>query len=191
MATKKANKAVTFGHVMIDLETLGKVADSAILSIGAVRFNGHEIDDDAFYRVITIESNLDSYRTLNASTIRWWMRQDEAAKRDLFAEDSAGHAVGGELTPTLNEFRKWFSETPDAKAYGNGSDFDLAMLAHAYSQLGQDAPWKFWNSTCFRTLKSQPAARAVPKPALPTVAHNALADAHAQALHLQAIWRAA
>lgn len=191
MATtkKRPPNKTQFGHVMIDLETLGTTADCMILSIGAVRFNEKEIDDEAFYRVVTIESNMDSYRTFSGSTIRFWMRQGGAARADLFSEDAAGNPIGVELGTMLAEFRKWFSETPDALAYGNGSDFDLAILSHAYGQIGQKAPWKFWNSACFRTIKRD--AKHVPVPPKEGTAHNALADAMNQARHLQAIWSAA
>ena len=41
-------------HIMIDLETLGTVADAAIMSIGAVRFDldSDKIDDTGFYASI-------------------------------------------------------------------------------------------------------------------------------------------
>jgi hypothetical protein len=58
------------------------------------------------------------------------------------------------------------------------------MLAHAFHTHGLDAPWKFWNTNCFRTIKKLAFAKNVSKVENP-LAHNALADAHTQARQLQ------
>jgi len=177
-------KKEKFDHVMIDLETLDTLSHGVILSIGAVKFNEKNIDDAAFYRVVTVQSNLDEHRTISESTLRWWMDQDAQAKA-VFS-----HKERVPLGDALDELRAWGGSPLDwehTQVWGNGSDFDCAMLAHAYGQQG--TPWKFWNVRCFRTIKSMPSAKAVPKPANPA-AHNALADALFQAKHLQAIWAA-
>lgn len=184
MATKKKAVPEKFDHVMIDLETLDTLSHGVILSIGAVKFNEKTISDEAFYRVLTIESNLEEHRTISPDTIRWWFKQDAAAK-GVFSEPNQVT-----LGLALAELRTWFGTDYQAdftKVWGNGADFDISMLAHAFGTQG--TPWKFYNVRCFRTIKSMEAARAVPKPAN-AGAHNALYDAMAQAQHLQAIWAA-
>lgn len=190
MATKKqAAKAATrivYNDVMIDLETLDTAVTGAILSIGACRFNETEIGNDGFYRAITIQSNIDEHRTISGNTLSWWMGQEEKAKR-VFNDPEAVT-----LTQALDELREWLGPPVEAKnkrVYGNGANFDISILDHAYSTGGQTSPWEFYNVRCFRTLKSLPSARNVPKPAN-ALAHNALFDAIAQAQHLQALWKA-
>ena len=70
-------------HVMIDFETLGTAADSVIMSFGAVRFDieSGEMDDEAFYRSISIESNLEKGRRIDESTLIWWMDQVPQPRR--------------------------------------------------------------------------------------------------------------
>lgn len=179
-------KKKKFDHAMIDLETLNTLSHGVILSIGAVRFNEDEIDDNAFYRVITLESNLAEHRSISADTLRWWMTQNENAKA-LFATPLREQVTLEQGLIDLREFLGTPLEAENTKVWGNGADFDIAMLAHAYGEQG--TPWKFWNVRCFRTLKSTEAARQVPKPAN-ALAHNALADALAQAQHLQLLWKA-
>lgn len=185
MPLKKKIAVPEYWDIMVDLETLSTRAHAAIISIGAVRFNENQIDEEAaFYRVITIESNLDEHRHISPSTLRWWMQQSEGA-RAVF-NDPAAVALGQALT----EFRDWActpKQWENMRVWGNGADFDCTIIADAYGEQG--APWKFWNTRCFRTLKSSDAARTVPKPAN-ALSHNALADAHAQAKHLQALWAA-
>ena len=78
-------------HVMIDLETLGTVADAAILSIGAVKFEleSQAIDDAGFYASVSIDSNLEMKRRIQEDTLIWWMKQGESAQ-GVFHESTAG-----------------------------------------------------------------------------------------------------
>lgn len=166
-------------HVMLDLETLGTAADSVIVSIGAVRFDLNTIDDDAFYTAISIESNLALGRKVSGATLAWWMQQSDAARK-VFNEPSIA------LDTALEELKDWF-KGEDCQIWSNGAAFDIPMIEHAFAQLDQAPPWKFWNARCFRTMKGLPLAKKIP-PVKASVAHNALADALAQAQTLQAIW---
>lgn len=167
-------------HVMIDLETLGTVADAVILSIGAVRFDPdtNQIDDAGFYKSISIESNLDYKRRIQEDTLIWWLGQSVAAQHVF-------HEPKETLETSLCEFSDWLG---DDKAYmwSNGADFDLPMLAHAFTQCTITIPWKFWNSRCVRTLKNLDVAKNIKVPRLGTH-HNALQDAIHQAQLVQAI----
>lgn len=190
MATKKAAKLPAvpkithedFDHIMIDNETLSTAVDAVILSIGACKFDANGIANDGFYRAITIQSNLDEGRKISPSTLRWWL--DQSAKAKAVLDDPTAVSLG----QALDELREWIGPNWQNKlVYGNGADFDIAMLGHAYGL--QDPPWRFFNVRCFRTLKSSAAAKRVAKP-VNAGAHNALFDAVAQAQHLQAIWKA-
>jgi hypothetical protein len=169
-------------HVMVDLETLGTTADAVILSIGAVKFNlsTGEIDDDGFYRSISIESNLDYKRRISEDTLLWWFKQDVAAQQVF-------HEAKETLHTALEEFSDWIGNDK-YEMWSNGADFDLPMLAHAYTQHQVEIPWKFWNSRCFRTYKNLPGAKDIRVPPL-GVKHNALSDAYQQAQTASAIHR--
>jgi len=169
-------------HVMVDNETLATTADAVILSIGAVKFDlaTGEIDNDGFYRSISIESNLEMKRRISEDTLIWWLRQDVSAQQVF-------HESKETLQTALAEFSDWLG-TSDYMIWSNGADFDIPMLAHAYTQLGMEVPWKFWNAKCFRTYKNLPGARDIRVPAL-GVKHNALSDAYQQAQTAAAIHR--
>ena len=164
--------------VMIDLETLGTIANATIMSIGAVKFdlNSDYIDDEGFYASISIDSNLLAGRTISEATILWWMDQSPAA-RAVFKEEKQP------LEAALDSLSEWVG-TEDRFIWSNGADFDLPMLAHAYEGFGWEPPWKFWNSRCVRTYRSLPAAKKLPKL---INGHNALADAINQAVLVQSI----
>jgi hypothetical protein len=167
-------------NIMVDLETLGTVADSVIMSIGAVKFdlNSQAIDDGGFYASISIDSNLELRRRVQEDTLIWWMGQSPAAQKVF-------HEPKQTLEDALIEFSDWVG-SDKYNIWSNGADFDIPMLAHAYSQLGIEIPWKFWNSRCFRTFKNLPGAKNVNTPT-EGVKHNAMSDAVNQARALQNI----
>ena len=167
---------------MVDLETLGTVADAVIMSIGAIKFDldSDAVDDNGFYASVSIDSNLNMKRRIQEDTLIWWMKQPAEAQ-GVFHE---GKQI---LEEALNNFSDWIG-TGDYCLWSNGADFDLPMLAHAYAQHQKDTPWLFWNSRCFRTYKNLPQARQVVFTPV-GVKHNAMTDALNQARHLQAIQR--
>jgi DNA polymerase III epsilon subunit-like protein len=168
-------------HIMFDAETLGTVADACILSIGAVRFDldSDAIDDAGFYASISIDSNLEHKRRIQEDTLIWWMKQGEASQ-------GVFHESKQTLRTALSDLTDWIGDARDVKVWSNGADFDLPMLAHAYTSLGMDVPWQFWNSCCYRTYKNLPGAKNVRIP-FDGTKHNALFDAVHQAKTAQAI----
>lgn len=168
---------------MIDNETLATTADAVVLSIGAVKFDLETgtISEDGFYRSISIESNLAYGRRISEDTLLWWLKQPAAAQQVF-------HEPKETLETALVEFSDWLGDD-NFNVWSNGADFDLPMLAHAYTQLGIEIPWRFWNSNCFRTYKKLPGAKAVAAPSH-GVKHNALSDAVNQAEHVCAIHKA-
>lgn len=164
-------------HIMLDLETLDTATSAAILSIGAVKFdpNTESAIGEKFYLAVDVQSNIDAGRTVSGDTLNWWMGQDDSA-RAVFKDSQRV------LLPEALEAFAGFFDRPDYQVWGNGSDFDNAIVIHAFKQQGWKLPWKFFNNRCYRTLKNLPG---VPKMAPFEGKHNALLDAWAQALHLQ------
>jgi hypothetical protein len=165
---------------MLDLETLGTSPGCIILSIGAVFFDkkglGHE-----FYQTIDVQSSIDAGLTMSGGTFKWWMGQQGAARKALF-EDNV------QLKGALHAFSDWLAEScyiKTVKVWGNGSDFDNAILAKAYQLvLNQEQPWKFWNNRCYRTVCDVLNDRQRKQEG---VHHHALDDAKSQAQHLRGL----
>ena len=164
--------------VMIDLETLGTTPDSAILAIGAVKFDPHTGEQrEQFYTVIEFEDA--DKRKISAATVKWWMQQDEDARMALVKPAS----MAIDLETALVDFGNFLS--PGDKVWGNGATFDISMLEHAY---GYEAPWKFWNVRDVRTVVDI-ASGLVDRNDTKFVgqAHNALDDAIHQAKYVSAM----
>lgn len=169
-------------NVMVDLETLGITPGSVILSIGAVAFDlatkqlGKE-----FYVVIDTPSCLDYGLTTDNSTLQWWQNQSDDARKVL--DQAKSIEFSKPLYEALLEFDKFLTgfDINSVQIWGNGSDFDNAMLTCAYAAIDRNIPWKFWNNRCFRTVRS-----LFPEKHLDRIGtfHNALDDAKTQANHL-------
>ena len=165
-------------HIMVDLETMGVSNDAAILSIGAVLFDPHHIVDQ-FHLRVDLEGQASCGRTMDASTIMWWLTPDKAdARANLLALRPVS------LDSALSSFSVWFGET-SLPLWGNGATFDNVILRSAFKGVGLKCPWGFWHDRCYRTVKA--LAPDVPL-VREGVHHDALADALSQTRHLQVIW---
>lgn len=172
-------------RIMIDLETLGTRPGSIILSIGAVRFDlDHGITGE-FYTNINVEDAETYDLTITASTVLWWMNQSDEARKALASAKKP-------LLEALLDFDEWaraadFKRNPQAdidELWGNGPDFDNALLASAYKAADLEIPWSYRANRCYRTMWSMFPQIPFEKP---TTAHNSLEDARAQAIHLRKI----
>lgn len=166
-------------HVMIDLETLGRRAGCSILSIGAVAFDPLLGLGEELYVVVNRASCTAAGLHEDPETLAWWEGQNEQAKKVL-KEASAKKAM--ELSGALEQLTEYLSQfgRKKVKVWGNGSDFDNAILTACYAAIGQNIPWDFWNNRCYRTLKSlKPGVKL----ARQGTYHNALDDAKSQATH--------
>lgn len=171
-------------NVMLDLETVGTRPGCGILSIGAVAFDfkANKLGDH-FYQAIEPESNKNFGLVFDPDTLAWWQKQSEEAR----AVWNDPNAIA--LDEALHSFSQWCRMQASIDSFylwGNGANFDDPVLAAAYHATAIPLPWKFWNSRCYRTLKSLAPAVFVKKP---DIAHNALSDAVSQASGALLMWQ--
>jgi DNA polymerase III epsilon subunit-like protein len=170
-------------HVMVDLETLGKRAGCAIISIGAVLFDETGVDENnAFYTVVSRKDCVQLGLHEDPDTLDWWSKQSEGARYVL------QHSMSNEAKPLVEALTDFGHFVGPAKVWGNGADFDNAILYACYAAVEKPVPWKFWDSRCYRTLKN--LYKDVPMAKRVGTHHNALDDAINQARHASAIFQA-
>lgn len=84
----------------------------------------------------------------------------------------------------LQALSAWMKSLPGVPyVWGNGANFDISILEQAYLDAGMRTPWGYRNVRCFRTVMSEFGIET--DWVKPVVAHDALADAEAQARTLQ------
>jgi DNA polymerase III epsilon subunit-like protein len=177
-------------EVMLDLETLSIRHDAAIVSIGAVKFDpygniGQLGDPDnaeykPFYMTIDMHDSVNVHGFhVDGQTVKWWLSDQ--------VTNEARNALQVDAYPldvVLSHFWQWFG--PESlPTWGNGANFDNAILRTAFEKLGGVCPFKFYHDRCFRTVKALLKDVVYVKP---TLAHHALSDAEAQAIHLQKLY---
>lgn len=169
------------GHLMLDLETMGKRAGCAIVSIGAVEFNLETGEfGKEFYERVDLQSCLDSGLFVEASTIYWWMQQNEKARQELCKPAT-------ELRSALVKFNTFLLPLGEYQLWGNGARFDIAILEAAYfaAKIPQ-VPWKFRNERDVRTLVSFAPSVKENYP-FTGIEHNPIDDCKHQILYCHAI----
>ncbi len=168
-------------HVMVDLETLGRRAGCKVLSIGAVVFGPSGLGAEFYSRILRAEQG-DLHE--DPDTIQWWAGQKEGAKAELFGSDE-GKVL---LAQSLKDFNTWLEHLAprdnrgnlELAVWGNGADFDNAILQSCFAATDQTQAWPFFNNRCYRTLKGLAPAVKLSRQG---TYHNALDDAKSQAEH--------
>ena len=155
--------------LMIDLETLGTKPNSAILSIGAVAFDNSGIHDE-FYVNVDLATSIQNGFDVDPSTMYWWLSQDK----------NAGSVLSKDKKPVmvaLSMLESFLEKYKGCEVWANSPSFDLVTLKNHHEKLNFVTNWDFWNERDFRTFLTLTNAERVK----PSVAHNALEDAKAQA----------
>lgn len=190
--------------IQIDFETLSLKDNAVLLALGACAFDpatGEIVSE--FYGCI--DPRTQHGRDISASTVLWWMEQDEAARKKITqAVKDADRLADLELdTPEYDEaannavipinhvamaFNAWVESLgqDNIKCWSNGA-VDHAWLQSMFDYSGIQNPIKFWNQRDYRTIKGM-----YPEIKMEDygVAHNALDDAIKQTKHLCAILHA-
>ncbi len=163
-------------NIMVDLETVGKSSNAAIIAIGACYFDFNGTGD-RFSAIVDLGSSMSHGLTIDAPAIKWWMKQSDEARSQF----------NSPAVSTLKSSLRSFAEfcDPDTIVWGNGSDFDNVILANAFRECDLEIPWKFYNNRCFRTLKNSFVVEAPER----TGKHSALSDAVWQAEHAVRIFQ--
>jgi len=163
---------------MLDLETYGVVPGCPILSIGAQIFDDvNGTLGESFYIAMDSDQSVWGLKS-EPQTVLWWEQRSEEAREVLFDPSRVS------LRDGLALFCLWLREQDDCLIWGNGADFDPPILVKALHMLGYETPWRPYSVRCYRTIKN---LRPDIKMRSPVVAHHALADATAQAVHLMDI----
>lgn len=130
-------------HIMLDLETLGRVPGSAIIQIGACRFNPAKGILDKFERSIDMKSLIDKGFKVDGETLAWWFYQSDDARKSVTTKTVP-------VTTALAEFTKFVRSSNDV--LWSHKDFDASILRGAYDLTGMRFPFNYRNIYDLRTL---------------------------------------
>ena len=140
--------------VVLDLETLGSVNNSVILSVGMVAVDStkdytfDELIKDGYYAKLDVKSQVDAGRKIHKDTLQWWSEQGEAAQHILKPSPKDMH-----WSKLRENMISWLTDQGvdihKVKVYSRGSHFDFGLL-HDLFRITEgvsqdDLPWRYWN----------------------------------------------
>lgn len=176
-------------HVVISLETLGTYPSCPILSLGATcvgKYKGVYRRSGAFYTPISLADQLNKGFVVGASTINWWMNES-----DDRARESLNLCAGTDLRRALYNFAAWFKNcacggsAANLYLWGNGSEFDNAILGYMYHKEQMFLPWTHKANQSLRTITHIAKLFGFDiRMDVPTIRHYALHTAIAEADYL-------
>ncbi|NYP28784.1 exonuclease, partial [Escherichia coli] len=173
-------------HLMIDIETMGKNPNAAIISIGAIFFDPQTGDmGPEFSKTIDLDT---AGGVIDRDVIKWWLKQSREAQSAILTDEIP-------LDDALLQLREFIAENSGeffVQVWGNGANFDTVILRRSYERQGIPCPWHYHNDRDVRTIVE--LGKAIDfdaRTAIPFEGerHNALDDARYQAKYVSAIWQ--
>lgn len=167
------NIDINQNFISFDLETLGNSSNAPIIQIGAAVFSVKDGIIDTFQRNVKWESLSKYGFSMDYSTVKWWMNQEEVARKSVLQENGTK-----DIKTVLKDFSHWVLR--DTHAWSHAT-FDPPILKNAYSTVGIDCPIHYRNFLDIRTLNLIAGKVEIEREG---VAHSALDDAIHQAKYI-------
>lgn len=134
-------------HLMLDIETLDIKPSAVILVVAAVFFDPRTGELGAEFEAAISSQKDQPGRTISLDTVAWWAKQSDEARKQAFSGTESLKRVLSSLSRFIH-----MNSTDTVKVWGNGKEFDCAILEHAFQQLEMPCPWKFWDTQDVRTV---------------------------------------
>lgn len=194
-------------ELMTDIETMGTVMGSPVITIGAVLFDPYACDSAeelarrVFVRRIDLSDAIKLSTGVDGVTLRWWFEQKDEAIKALVGD---GAVSAGSAFQDLEQYchergafanKKFFDNITDFprtnRYWAKDPDFDMRLMQHYYDNpaISANQPWKFHECRSVRTVQDlawPEGGLERPDFVVPGIAHDAGWDAITQAMTVQA-----
>jgi len=170
-------------HGMIDLETLGVLPDTVIMTLGAVKFDpyGDAEPHSELYMRLDVEEQTEVYsRTILDDTLAWWATQPQEIQDEAFGDHDRTS-----VEDFVRQLNRWCVGLD--VLWCQGPTFDFVILEDFYRMVGQPSPWAYWQIRDSRTLFA--LMPTDPRKQIQQQLHNALADSYFQAKCVQKCYK--
>ena len=163
---------------MIDIETLGTMPNSVILSVGAVKFDPFKSDEphDGRHWKIDVDAQTSKGRFVDEKTLAWWSKQEKDIQDRAFSDH--GRIP---VEPFMQELNAWL--TGCEQIWCQGPQFDMVIIENLYKMLNTHTNWAYWQIRDSRTVFSM--MEVDPRKGIQEDLHSAVDDAKWQAKCLQ------
>jgi hypothetical protein len=137
-------------NVWLDLETLSRDTDAAVICVSAVAYEMRNCKSIGKFSVNITHASAKKLGNVSKETIEWWKKQPKEY-RDRVKEGAI------ESKEAWQYFADWFKSGGDDKQFivwGNGPAFDIGKSLRHLELLGIERPWKHYNERCCHTVEA-------------------------------------
>lgn len=143
--------------IIVDIETLGKTADTPIFEIGAVAYNSETSKELYYHKSFCLKGT--GEMIVSASTLLWWLKTDAALlSKVLHGENSYVQGIFYTEHELLEDFFDWICSflydygENNVFLWGNGILFDNKLLQERMNKFDITYPVYYRNDRDLRTL---------------------------------------
>ena len=146
-------------NIAVDIETLSKRSTAAIIGIAAMPFSlGYDqVANEGAYFHMAIDATSCAMHGLHfdQSTVEWWSKQPEDAKRQFDYTHDIVHALEA-LAFYIRETKK-DNGADVVRIWCQGTDFDISILRNVFALVFNDPkeeklPWNYYDVRDSRTF---------------------------------------
>ncbi len=150
--------------ILVDIESLGRTADSLIYEIGAIAFDRETDKEISTYHCSLSIKNMKDI-TITASTLLWWLKENPELMRHVLSGENESEVdeVFYDEKSLLSSFVEWIKYDIDRKLgkfgeyinvflWGNGILFDNRLLKEHMEKYNIEYPIFYRNDRDLRTL---------------------------------------
>lgn len=138
-------------EMMIDIETLGTKPNAVVLSVAATAFTQADGIVDEFETTLDVDEQIEQLdRSIDYSTLVFWMDQPKKAKEKAFSETR--DALGGGLSEFIGFFNNHRHDRDPLPTWALPPSFDATITGHLIHTFGLNVPWHYRELRDLRTL---------------------------------------
>lgn len=173
--------------ISIDIETLSLTNRATIISIGACVFDikTSKVKNSFYVNLEHSDPQLAIKFDVSKDTVEWWSKQSDQAKLTLETDKVQADKAVLQFVQWVEQMSSRYKGHTDTRIWANDPQFDLSNISYTIDVYGYKTPWKYWEERSFRTIVDlAETITSISKDGFrvpPLVAHDALADAIAQA----------
>lgn len=146
-------------HLFFDVETLGLYENAVVLSLACVPFYLNKITsavvlaDRGFYVKFDADEQIKTFgRKTDKSTLEWWKKQSEDAKKISVTRYTTDQSLRAGLTKLSDFIEQSEYDPKNSFVWSRGNYFDFPKIESLYREVGLPMPYNGWMIRDARTF---------------------------------------
>lgn len=132
--------------ISLDLETLSTHKNAVVVAIGASTISSSGAER-CFIAYPDMQEQIDAGRHVSADTLKWWMKQEDAARDETFQNKSIP------VAEALQMLRFWLEGNGNQPVWTKGPAFDGAVIESLAEENGMASPIHYRKHRDLRTIE--------------------------------------